>query len=215
MAELGLHATDLQRAKILERSNALRRRIDAWSEIQHLYMPAIAIFRARADAEGGGTPIPTQSLELFLPSQICDLVTCDIRFLRYEFDIRMTLIDATLTEIRGLLLMRSQMYKSKDRFSRGQRQQTRSQALISGVERRIRRAKERYDMIRSCLVQLSNHLLETSWKNKFRALHDDDMKGLTSLDDDGIGGEGHKKLTWIWRVEGVGANTNDSTHAGA
>lgn len=193
----------------------MRRRIDAWSEIQHLYIPAIAILRARSDAEGGGSPTPAQSLDLYLPSQICQVVTCDKRFLRYEFDIRLTLIDATLTEIRGMLLMRSQMYKSKDRFSRGQRQQTRSQALIGGVDRRIRCAKERYDSIRQSLVLLSGPLLESSWMSKFHELHSDDLKGLTSLDDDDvIGGEGRKKLTWIWKVEGVGAKATDSTHAG-
>lgn len=171
------------------------------------------MLRTRLDAEGGGSPISAQSLELFLPSRICDIVTCDKRFLRYEFDIRMTLVDATLSELRGLLLMRSQMYKSKDRFSRGQRQQTRSQALLGGVERRIRRAKERYDCIRECMVALSGPLLESSWMNKFRELHTDDLKGLTSLDEEGTG-EGHRKLTWIWKTEGVGANTSDSTNAG-
>lgn len=127
----------------------------------------------------------------------------------------MTLLDATLTDIRGLLLMRSQMYKSKDRFARGQRQQTRSHALLNGIEHRIKRAKERYDFIREALVELSGPLLESSWMTKFRELRPDDLKGLTSLDEDGTTGEGHRKLTWIWKTEGVGANLSDSTNAGA
>ena len=42
VAEMGPHATNLQQAKIVERSNALRRCIDAWIEIQHLYIPQLA-----------------------------------------------------------------------------------------------------------------------------------------------------------------------------
>ncbi|KAF8867888.1 hypothetical protein BD779DRAFT_1482742, partial [Infundibulicybe gibba] len=41
-ALMGPHCTDLQRAKMLERSNRLRRRIEAWIEVQHLYMPGVA-----------------------------------------------------------------------------------------------------------------------------------------------------------------------------
>ena len=70
MSGLGQHATDSQRAALLERGNRLRRKIDAWSEIQHLYMPYVASLRANVDREGGGKPQDATTLDLFLPSQI-------------------------------------------------------------------------------------------------------------------------------------------------
>src|SRR6266850_4442663 len=42
---LGLHATELQRARIVERSAQLRRRIETWQMYQHVYMPAVALLR--------------------------------------------------------------------------------------------------------------------------------------------------------------------------
>ncbi|KZT02330.1 uncharacterized protein LAESUDRAFT_762900 [Laetiporus sulphureus 93-53] len=45
--ELGSHSTDLQCAKVLERWNTLQRRYEAWSEVQQLYMPAVAILRSQ------------------------------------------------------------------------------------------------------------------------------------------------------------------------
>ncbi|OBZ77742.1 hypothetical protein A0H81_02190 [Grifola frondosa] len=40
-AALGQHATDLQRAKFMERQNTLLRKLEAWWEIQALYMPGV------------------------------------------------------------------------------------------------------------------------------------------------------------------------------
>jgi hypothetical protein len=84
--ELGPHAMSLQKAKIVERSNALRRRIDVWIEIQHLYMPELALISSAAD-QGGGKPLAVHEIELYLPSWIHSAVQCDIVFLQYEWEL--------------------------------------------------------------------------------------------------------------------------------
>lgn len=113
-------ATSLQQARILERSNALRRRIDAWIEIQHLYIPSLASIRAAADQEGGGKPLAVHDIELYLPSRIHSMVLCDILLLEHEWELRYAQGHSILNDLRGLLLMESMMLKSKSRHSRGQ-----------------------------------------------------------------------------------------------
>ena len=211
-AELGPHATSLQQAKILERSNALRRRIDAWIEIQHLYMPQLASIRAAADQEGGGKPSAVHDIELYLPSRIHSVVHCDILFLQYEWELRYAQAHSTLNDLRSLLLMESMMSKSKKRHSRGQRQQTRSINLLKRVRTRVEAAAAKYRQIRISLQALAGPLHHFKWSDVLRVLEDDDMATLTSLDNDTS--EGRKKLRWIWTIEGTGADADKSTQSG-
>lgn len=131
---------------MLERSNSLRRRIDAWIDIQHLYIPSIAVIRTRADQQGGGKPVAVQNIELLLPSALLEkhLIT----FLRYEWQLRLT------------------------------------HAL----------------------------LLESSWQTKLQPLNEDDLSGLSSMDDSRS--EGRKKLSWIWKVQGMDMDDRKNTHIG-
>ncbi|CAA7257476.1 unnamed protein product [Cyclocybe aegerita] len=208
IAELGIHSTTLQHAKVLERSNALQRRIDAWVLIQHFYVPAIALVWARIKEQGGSKPVAIQDIDLFLPSQIHETVTYPLVFLRYEWQLHYARAHVALNDPRGQLLMRSMMYKSKERHSRGQHQQTWSMKLIENVSTKIDNTANWYRLIRRALISLSVPLAEVNWEKELRVLKDSDLLGLTSLDD--VGPEGWKKLKWIWTVQGAGANMDAS-----
>lgn len=108
--------------------------------------------------------------------------------------------------------MRSMLLKSKNRHMRGQRQQTRSLGILDGVQQRINAAAARYRRIREALVKLSTPLLESLWEKKLLPLNDTDLVGLTSMDD--TGSEGRKKLSWIWKVQGLDMDDNKNTHIG-
>lgn len=213
VASIGPHSTSLQRAKVVERANVLQRKLDAWFEIQHLYVPSIALLRARADAAGGSKPISVENMELYLPSSVVQTITMDKYLLEYEWQLRYSHAEGALNELRGLLLMRSLVYKSKDRYSRGQRQNTRSQALIHRVEGKIQFVASKYRHIRSAMVHLADHVLEFNWENVIRELKDSDIAGLTSTDDN-FNSEGRKKLTWIWKVHGMDLGSDENTQAG-
>ncbi|KAG1840937.1 hypothetical protein DFJ58DRAFT_638296, partial [Suillus subalutaceus] len=75
----GLHVTDNQEGKLLERSNALQRRIDSWAKMQELYMPNMAAMRISDNATAASTSsIPSaESFKLWLPSQIGRSSPCD------------------------------------------------------------------------------------------------------------------------------------------
>ncbi|KAF9492528.1 hypothetical protein BDN71DRAFT_1483780 [Pleurotus eryngii] len=64
MQSIGSHSTDIQRTCMTERHNHLKHQIIAWQGVQELYMPAITLYRLRADASG----IELEEMELMLPS---------------------------------------------------------------------------------------------------------------------------------------------------
>ena len=206
-------ATDLQQAQVLECSNAVKRRIDAWIEVQHLYLPAISILRARADENAGGLPPAVSDIKLYLPSVILDTLNVPRHLIECEFHLRHAIAHTTLDALCGLLLLRSHMWKSKDRFSRGQKQNTKSQKLLASVETRIKRNVKKYRETRKALVKLSEPLLDFTWMEVLRELEDSDVAGLSSLDEEGTG-EGRRKLGWIWKVRGTGNSADENTQAG-
>jgi hypothetical protein len=214
ISRLSPHATSLQHAKILERSNSLRRRIEAWTDVQHLYFPFIAILRSHVDQQGGGTPVSVQNVDLYLPSSLVGKYVIRKEFLVTEWRLRVTHAEETLNDLRSLLVMRSMMWNSKGRHMRGQRQQTRSQTLLQGVEKRICAAADKYRRIRESLTALAAPLCESSWENVFLPLEKSDIVGLTSMVETGQS-EGRKKLTWIWKVQGMDISEDKKTHIGS
>jgi hypothetical protein len=104
------------------------------------------------------------------------------------------------------------MWKSKDRFSRGQKQNTKSQKLLASVKTRIKRNVKKYRETCEALVKLSEPLLDFTWMEVLRELEDSDVAGLSSLDEEGTG-EGRRKLGWIWKVRGTGNSANKNTQA--
>ncbi|KAF8875848.1 hypothetical protein BD779DRAFT_1475909 [Infundibulicybe gibba] len=134
---LNTGATDLQRAKLVERSNRLRRQIDAWIEVQHLYMPSVAALRARADREGGGAPIEAINIQLMLPSHVVGKAETSHFLLQYEWRLRFAYAHDVLQKLRRHVLLRTHMYRSKNAHGQGQHYHTRSLDVIKGVQAKI------------------------------------------------------------------------------
>ena len=199
---MGLHSTSLQNARILEWSNSLHHRIEAWTDIQHLYFPFIVALHSRIDQQGGGKPVSVQNIDLYLPSSLVREHVIQKDFILPEWHLWFTHAEEALDDLHSLLLMRSMMQKSKDQHMHGQRQQTRSVKLLGNVKRWIQATAEKYRSIWESLLQLVAPLHETSWEKIFLPLERSDMVGLTSIDDTDKS-EGRKKLTWIWKVQGI------------
>ncbi|KAF8078862.1 hypothetical protein FPV67DRAFT_1558069 [Lyophyllum atratum] len=198
MKSLGPHATSLQRSKIIERGNRLWRKIEAWTSIQQLYMPGAAVLRSREEKQGGDEQISATNINLFLPSKIVTSAPCDSEFLTYEWRLRYAQAHASLHDIRRAILLRTQMYKTKDQIVRGQRMLTRSLALIATVQSRITAGAEKYREVRGALVTLAAKLFKTGWEHDLQVLTDDDLRGLMSAE--GERSEGRHTLSWIWKV---------------
>ncbi|KAG6895616.1 hypothetical protein C0992_000364, partial [Termitomyces sp. T32_za158] len=199
---LGQHSTDLQRAKVIERGNRLFRKIEAWCSIQALYIPGAALLRTRDEQAGGDEPLSTLNINLYLPSAIVNKVPCETKFLDYEYRLRFAQAHAALDELRRAIILRSQMYKSKDELVRGQRMNTRSLALIDKVSLRIKNSQKKYKEVRSALVPLGAALGKVGWEQELRELTDNDIRGITLSEDDRS--EGSRVLSWIWLMSGNG-----------
>jgi hypothetical protein len=78
-----------------------------------LYIPGVAALCAKEDEEGGGEPVEAQDIKLMLPSQVVSI--CSNRcLLKYEWRLCYSQAMDLLADIQRLLLLSSQLYKSKD-----------------------------------------------------------------------------------------------------
>lgn len=182
-------------------------------KVQHLYIPALASVRARLSRENGGDQTAAFDIELFLPSAVLEHIRCPQRLLSCEWRLRYARAFHYLDDLRGLLLIRSCLYKEKDRQITGQRLLTRSRAIISSVSTKVNAAVARYRHTRSALAKLAPPLLHLTWDVELRELADSDIVGLSWMDAEGA--EGRRTLTWIWRIHGsVSGDVDERTREG-
>src|SRR5262245_38112141 len=104
MKELGLHATDLQKARLLEQESRLHRKIQAWQSIYGLYNPIVAALSARAE-RSGSMPDHASQIPLFLPSAIAG-ESCPWRLLDYEWTLQYAQAQDALDKVRNRLRIR-------------------------------------------------------------------------------------------------------------
>ncbi|KAG2032819.1 hypothetical protein BDR03DRAFT_802062, partial [Suillus americanus] len=69
--------TDNQKGKIQMRSNVLQHKLDAWVQVQTLYMPAVASLRLHAQHDDSPQDEVPEDIILFLPSQLDATTPCD------------------------------------------------------------------------------------------------------------------------------------------
>ncbi|KAF6748329.1 hypothetical protein DFP72DRAFT_992237 [Ephemerocybe angulata] len=226
---LGPHSTDLQRARVLERGNLLRRKYNAWTAIQDLYMPSIAPLR-KSQIEKGvvSENDPVQTWPLYLPSANISSIPAQRRLVRYEFRFRLAQADSALTDLRAHLILRSQMYHSKKIFTHGTHAITRSHGLLQEVEKKIRNDTALYNHVRQCLVTLGAVLQNKEWEVLFLPLEKNDIRGMTSEYDEQAGvygaksqakdrekvlGHGKRAVSWIWRTGEIGKSIDDASQS--
>lgn len=205
MAALGQHATDKQKTKAQTQANTLRRKVTSWIEVQHLYIPGLSAIRSH-DAEYQ-SPDQTaddaaHDIKLYLPSSIPSRVPCDNRLRQIEWELRMAQATDGLADLRDALRMRSYLYIDKDRFQRGQRQNTRARGIISRAELKINAAASKYRAARKALQGLSR---VGQWEHTFPILLVTDIRSLTDAEANAPRGtrpdrpsEGRRTISWIW-----------------
>ncbi|EIW53788.1 uncharacterized protein TRAVEDRAFT_134057, partial [Trametes versicolor FP-101664 SS1] len=196
-AELSAHPTDLQRARLQERQNQLRRKIDAWADIQQLYMPGVAAHRERLMSQSD-TAALSYNIPLLLPSAATGLLSFPAAMLEHEWSLRHAQAHEALSDLRGHLEVRSHLYKVKDRFVRGQRANTRAHTIIKTVNAKIAADAARYRIAYHCMYVLSAPLAKSNWQDGLRNLTDADIRHVTESDDSQS--EGRRKISWIWNA---------------
>ncbi|KAG1734228.1 uncharacterized protein EDB91DRAFT_1238442 [Suillus paluster] len=137
------HATNEQQANALACSNSLQRRIEAWTEIQVLYMPS----------PNSAKP---EDFQLLFPSDICDFTMCDPKLLQMEWSLHFAQANDALDECRSHICLCHQLLCAN----------TRVQRTVQAVEKRLVLSHDKYSRARSALVCLSRHLDRVGWDHK-------------------------------------------------
>ncbi|KAJ7145055.1 hypothetical protein C8R43DRAFT_953505 [Mycena crocata] len=185
MASIGNHPTAEQQTTMTERANKLRRKLHTWMDAQVSFIPHVALLRAEEDrartrivATQSQPGIQVQHMALWLPSGIKGRVDCDVELYEYEFRLRVAQGYEALDDIRHELLVRTHLYKFKDRYVRGVKANTRCQTKIETVEEKTRRSSARYRAARQALVALGRQLKKKEWEAALRPLLPADVRGM-------------------------------------
>ncbi|KAG2111751.1 hypothetical protein DEU56DRAFT_935828 [Suillus clintonianus] len=209
----GIHVTDNQQGKLLERSNTLQRRIDAWSKIQELYMPNVVAMRLLdKSSSANATSVPAaETFNLRLPSQIGRLAPCDERLQRTEWRLRYAQGHDALRSLRSNLRAQTAVLRYKDRNLRGQGANTRARSTLKTIDVRIDAAASKYEGAHKALVILGGLLNESGWQSSLRPLNRQDIRSMSDL----LWGEseGRRKLSWIWNMRGAAGSEKDDNGA--
>ncbi|RDX44783.1 hypothetical protein OH76DRAFT_1538039 [Lentinus brumalis] len=204
---LAIHATDIQRAKLQERQNVLCRRIDAWTEIQQLYMPGTSTYRLRLLSQVEDCYMP-HNIPLLLPSAAVSFIPCAPSILLQEWRLRCAQAFDSLSDLRGHIEMRTHLFKFKNRFARGQRANTRAQTIIKQVDAKIDADAERYRAAYAAVQSLRPRVGSSEWQNHLQPLQQADIRHVTEGDEGES--EGRRTISWIWRATAAPPVTGDA-----
>jgi hypothetical protein len=158
-------------------ANTLHRKILAWIDIQHLYIPGLHSYRQVDDAQ----EISIQEVELYLPSSILVWglnIHCDVRLLHIEFELCRAQANDALQEVRNNLRLRSHVKQTKMQSHRGQRTNTRSLGMITHLNDKINAAALKYRLARNAVFLLAHHLGEDIPVEDFPYLRKKDISPL-------------------------------------
>jgi hypothetical protein len=201
----------LQLAKMQERKNGLRRKIKSWTTIQHLYMPEVSAMRERTERAASDTSmeIPPFEFALLLPSSLPRTTRCLPTLRQHEFKLRLAQAHESLDELRDHLCLRTHMYKYKDKNIVGQRANTRCQNMINSVQDKVNASAGKYRTARAALEKLSKNVVDNEqWRATLLPLEPSDIRPLNDAEEGQS--EGQRSLSWIWKIVGVGKDSDDN-----
>ncbi|KAK0474993.1 hypothetical protein EDD18DRAFT_1367412 [Armillaria luteobubalina] len=217
---LGPHSTDLQRAKVLEKEANLRRRIEAWMDVQRVYVPEIMGIRDQMDKDAEGDCVVAWNIDLLLPSKLLGnkVLTCDNRLYRYEWDVRRAQAAEALAGVRHKVILETYVMNHKESYGHGQRQGNKSHILLEDCRKGKANFMATYNRARDALFELAKPLdLLEGLSNTYPRLNSEDIVPLKQYkkvlqNDTGnpkqreTSGETRRQLSWLWVQAGAMEN---------
>ncbi|KAG1781389.1 hypothetical protein EV702DRAFT_1177583 [Suillus placidus] len=187
---IGPHATDIQRGSLIWKPNSLRHKIETWRGVQVLYMPAV-----QSLIQGGHEDHKNaKDLTLWLPSQLLNK-PCDQCLQNDEWELQYAQAHNALEELCQCLRIHCSLLTFKREWLCGQGANTRGQ----------KRPRLSAWMALKSLAML---LKKKDWHGKLQELEDEHIKPL--MDPFGVG-QGRHQVSWIWMMEGINCNGDEST----
>ncbi|KIK33966.1 hypothetical protein CY34DRAFT_98770, partial [Suillus luteus UH-Slu-Lm8-n1] len=200
--------TDNQKAKLQMRSNALQRKLDAWVQVQVLYMPAVAPLRIRIQRDSSPQDELPEDFILFLPSQLNPTTPCDLSLCQIEWQLRYAQADDALNDVRQNVRLHAHLNTFKTLHIRGQRASTRARSALDLAETKKCGSRLKYEAARVALDTLGDRLGMVGWRDTFRPLNVSDMRPMGDVGSAGQS-EGRRDIPWIWKSPGV-LHNNDA-----
>ncbi|KAG2120465.1 uncharacterized protein F5147DRAFT_766386 [Suillus discolor] len=112
--------TDNQKAKIQMRSNALHRKLDAWVQVQILYMSAVASLHIRAQHDDSPQDKLPEDFILLLPSQLNPTTPCALLLCQIEWKLRYAQADDALNDVHQNIHLHAHLNTFKTLHIHGQ-----------------------------------------------------------------------------------------------
>ena len=184
------------------------RRIEAWQQIQVLFMPGMSTLRNEW-SKLTNRPHSPEEVPLFLPSQITSEAVCPRALKMVEFRLREGQAHDLLNDLHQGLQSHAYILKFKDWFLRGQGANTRARNCLKTLDAKIHAAATRYCMAYHALCTLGPLLGQVGWRDELRPLADEDICGLTN-GYDLHPGEGRHQVSWIWQMCGYSEQATEN-----
>ncbi|KAJ7169308.1 hypothetical protein C8R43DRAFT_876185 [Mycena crocata] len=223
-----IQAADMQRKRTL-----LLATIKRFRDAQQHFMPGLAKHLGERAPEKSGKP---EEMALYLPSSFSRAINKEICVPGLEVEeerLRQASATTALRDLRRQLRTRTCAHQFVRKHTAGQASYTKSQALQSGIEERIRAASSLYGRARTALLGLRGH---GEWEGVLQVLHKKDIRGMNErvlnweekqeerrareLDEFGDvveptvlfnleTGEGTRSLAWFWYTGTTGDTAAD------
>ncbi|RDB23287.1 hypothetical protein Hypma_009705 [Hypsizygus marmoreus] len=175
-----------QGASLTEQRNVLRTKIRNWEQLRSVYMPGLLQYISDLERARPSPATPTSSnpedVDLYLPSQITANrrdVVCRAGLADMEEKLRTAQCYDSLDGLRHVLRMKTRMIQFKNKNVRGQRDGTRSRAVIDRVHERARAHAAKYRVARAAKMSLGG---PGSWTDSLKPLLDADIRAYTDPD---------------------------------
>ena len=179
------------------------RRIRGWQQVQRVYMPGAAspFFPTHdADQDDTGDLEMAKNVPLVLPSEVDPArrdAICLHQVAEYERQLRLAQLQDSLIELRRTRRIRHSLYTNHriQISGQGQRVNTRSRTVISGVDERINKFVRRYRAAYRALLELDP---TGTWQETYLELKDEDNRGPGKEAHEEGPGDGSYTFSWIW-----------------
>ncbi|KAF7974577.1 hypothetical protein HWV62_11954 [Athelia sp. TMB] len=189
--------TLLRKTELLEKRNALRHRLDAWYNLQDVYMPQVRQLCTTATLSTHNAEDEIISLPSRLPSHLRTLPGLPA-LLEKERRLRIGQADDALNEIRRLLRISSTVLEFKrSQHLASQQITTRTRQLVLGFRAKTASVAEHYTAAHDTLASLDP---DGEWRIHYKPLNTATDLHLPRWEEDNVEPENHRELSWIWLV---------------
>jgi hypothetical protein len=202
--------SDLKETDIIDKRQALRRRIERWQDVQVIYMPAVSQLHTRSHSSTTSTSSDRFSrpelIPLYLPSSLPPTSHSSPSDGLFETEkrLRVAQADDALAELRKLLRITMGLWDYKHtQLGPSQGAGTRARTMIGRFRDKVNRCADRYRAAHSALKILDPN---GDWVHRLLELTAADVKPPRRDDKDDKDKEkrvteGQHILSWIWIVQ--------------